>query len=224
MATKGNLSEIPVKHYVVTSSDVARYLSDQLGIRIDCDFSIWDNRAPWEKPANWHKCYVIMRAVFRPEDICIPTNQQDYADRCLAEFSANIQFREDFYKTIKQFMFPENMNQAHMLPPEKISRLAEMGIKGDALNELMRRPDLFYDPVNQRFGVYLRPERIIADMAKDPATNKDSGIISYAYIDGSSNSAESIRWGINVYQGSSVMGKLGSVGVTIDDVFGTARK
>ena len=34
-STKGNLTEIPVKHYTITATDIARYLGDQLGVRFD---------------------------------------------------------------------------------------------------------------------------------------------------------------------------------------------
>lgn len=218
--TKGNLTEIPVKHYIITATDIARYLGDQLGVRFDCDFTLLDNRGPWEKPLNFQKCYVLMRAIFATEDICVPTDTTNYADRFLSENSANMQFRKEFIETLRPFMFPENMAQVRLMPAEQ-ARLAEMGLKGRDLEDLMRRPGLFYDTINKKWGVYLRPERIIADMAKDPATNTVRGVLSHVYLDGNPQQPESIKWGINIYNGST---SVTSYGVTVDDVFGTNRK
>lgn len=217
MATKANLKTIPVEHHIVSSSDVVEYLQNQLGIAFDCDFQLLDNRADWEKPMTTHKCYVMMRVVFRPEDICVSDASGDYVDHVLRETGAGRRFKDNVINVIKPFMFPENMPQARQ-DPVKLQQFAEMGLYGEALEKLMRRPGLFYDQVNDRFGVYLRPERIIGDMCADPDTNKIDGTFAFGYVSNSANNAAAITWGVNVYHGNSVLGKSNN-GITIDAVF-----
>ena len=103
-ARKAHLTEIPVRHARISSSDVVEHLAELLGFNFDCDFALWDNRADWEKPMTTNKCYVIMRAVFRPEDITIRANSADYATQVLMATGAGTQFREDVVETLKPFM------------------------------------------------------------------------------------------------------------------------
>ena len=71
MATKANLKTLPIEHHIVSSSDIVTYLQNELGFAFDCDFKLYDNRGPQEKPMAVEKCFVLMRAVFRTEDICV---------------------------------------------------------------------------------------------------------------------------------------------------------
>jgi hypothetical protein len=216
MAIKANLKELPVKHYNVSSSDVVDHLQNELGFKFDCDFKIWDNRAEWEKPMATNKCFVIMRAVFRPEDIVIQANTHEYADRVLSEVMSGIKFKDNVMKTLEPFMFPKNMGAIKQYP-ERLQVLAEQGIYGEHLEELIRRPRLFLDKVNNRFGIYLRPEKIITDMMTDPATGKPAGAISFGYVSDANGNAASISWGVNLYENlSAAVG-----GVSIDAVFNT---
>lgn len=215
--TKGNLQELPIKHYVISDSEVKQYLRDQLGgIAFDADFALWDNRAEWEKPAACEKCYVIMRAVFDPRDICVTNAKKDFVTTVLESMSADMQFREDVMNALKPFMFPKNMANTKFMP-DQLARLASMGITGNRLEELMRRPGLFYDQVNKRFGLYLRPERIIEDMVRDPATNALDGTMSFGYVVSADNGGF-IRWGVNVYHS-----KVAKSGVSIDSVFNAPK-
>ena len=217
MATKANLKTLPVEHHIVSSSDVVEYLQNELGFAFDCDFKLLDNRAEWEKPTTVNKCYVIMRVVFRPEDICVPDSTGDYVDYVLKETGSGRRFKDNVIEQLKPFMFPENMPQARQ-DPVKLQQFAEMGLYGEDLERLMRRPRLFYDQVNDRFGLYLRPERIIADMCADPATDKIDGVMAFGYVSNSANNAAAISWGVNVYHGNTVIGTNGS-GVTVEAVF-----
>lgn len=214
--TRSHLTEIPVKHARISSSDVVAHLQDLLGFGFDCDFILCDNRADWEKPMTTNKCYVIMRAVFRPEDITVPTNSSEYVDKVLKATSAGTQYREDVMNTLKPFMFPQNMAAAKQ-QPEILQRLAEQGVAGNRLEELMRRPNIFYDQVNQRFGLYLRPERIINDIiVRHYGTNGVfNGVMSFGYLAGDNQNAAAITWGINVYENMTNTPS----GITIDAVF-----
>lgn len=215
------LTEVPVRHAKITSSNIEAYLQTKLGFRIDCDFAIWDNRAEWEKPLRTDKCFVIMRAIFRPEDITIATAPTDYTSRVLASMGSGRTYKKDVMDVLTPFMFPESIADLKQNKQEYIDtrrKLAEMGIHGDRLEELIRRPGLFYDQVNDRFGVYLRPERIIPMILKEYYTAKDGKPFnapwSMGYVSGDMNGV-AYTWGINIYDGMGMP----SSGVTIDAVF-----
>ena len=221
MATKANLKTLPIEHHIVTSSDIVTYLQNQLGFPFDCDFKLYDNRGPYEKPMATEKCYVLMRAVFRPEDICIQDQVSNYVDKVLSESGSNQKFKDTVLKVLEPFMFPENMQELRH-DPEKRAMLAAQGLYDERLEALIRHPRFFYDKVNNRFGIALRPERIIADMCSDEATNKLDGIMSFGYVSDANNNAATITWGVNVYHTTGV--NIGRAGVTIDAVFNSINK
>lgn len=218
MAIKANLKELPIKHYNVSSSDVVEYLQNLLGFRIDCDFKVWDNRSEWEKPMATNKCFVIMRAVFRPEDITFTAQSHEYVDRILGETMSGIKFKDTVINTLEPFMFPKNMAMIRNYP-EKLRVMAEQGIYGANLEELIKHPRLFLDKENNMFGLYLRPEKIIYDMISEADTNKPAGAMSFGYVSDSNKNAASIAWGVNVYENMSAR----MSGVNIDAVFGTIK-
>jgi len=218
MQTKANLKSLPIEHYMISSSEVVEYLQNQLGFAFDCDFQLCDNRAEWEKPVATEKCYVIMRVVFRPEDICISSQVANYVDKVLADAAAGMQFKDTVVEALKPFMFPENLGARLQQDPELVRKLAQQGLFGEKLDRIVRRTKLFYDKTAHAWGVYLRPEEIIKDMCTDPGTNKLDGIVAFGYVSGDSNNASAITWGVNVYHNCHV----GMKGVDIDAVFNGA--
>ena len=72
-------------------------------------------------------------------------------------------FKDTVINVLKPFMFPADIVNVHQ-QPEKEAILASMGLYGEPLNKIIRRPNIFYDQVTDRFGVYLCPEKIIVDM------------------------------------------------------------
>ena len=222
MATKANLKKIPVDHYVVSSSEVAEHLQNQLGFPIDCDFQLLDNRGPFEKPMSTEKCYVLMRVVMRPEDIRMASKVDGYVDIVLKETASGMTFKDTVINVLKPFMFPADIVNVHQ-QPEKEAILASMGLYGEPLNKIIRRPNIFYDKVTDRFGVYLCPEKIIVDMCKDPDTDKIDGSVGFGYVNGDNTSASTIQWGINIYH-NTMIGLKGAGGVTIDAVFNNATR
>jgi hypothetical protein len=217
MATKANLKQIPVEHYVVSSSEVTEHLQNQLGFPIDADFKLLDNRGPFEKPMATEKCYVVMRVVIRPDDIRVKGKSEGYVDQVLKETAAGMMYKDDILEILKPFMFPENMAQVDRMP-EKLQQLAEQGIAGSRLDELKRRPRLFYDQVNQRFGLYLRPECIIKDIVARHYGDENGvfkGVMGFGYLSGDNQNAAAITWGVNIYENMSNTPS----GVTIDAVF-----
>ena len=77
VTNKANIKPIPTDRYLITSSEVVKYLQDQLGFGTICDFTRWTGVSP-------DKSYVRMRAVFAPEDVLAKSHINDYADRMLA--------------------------------------------------------------------------------------------------------------------------------------------
>lgn len=217
METKAHLKKLPVDHYMISASEVVEHLQNQLGFPIDCDFQLLDNRGPFEKPLATHKCYVLMRVVIRPEDIRVNDQITGYVDQVLHDTSAGISFKDTVINVLKPFMFPEKIADVRN-NPQKLAEFAEMGLVGEPLEKLMRRPNIFYDRVNNRFGVYLRPEKIIADMCANPDTNKVDGTVSFGFVSDAAGNAAAISWGVNVYH-SNIVGAASVGGVTIDAVF-----
>ncbi|MBO4734956.1 MAG: hypothetical protein J5614_01040 [Paludibacteraceae bacterium] len=219
MNLKGNIKALPVDFFPITTTDVVRHLQDQLGFQVHADFSVWDNRSPWEKPDNRGSSYVIMRAIFRPQDITIPNQSQNYMERLVQASGAGIQYQKDVISILKKFMFPQDMARVQNMP-EELQRLAKMGIYGERLQELMRRPNMFYEPIKEHYGCYLRPERIIYDMFVDldaAEPNTLAGKVDIVKLE-DSDQAETIKWGVLLWHGTSAQ-TIGNYGVTIDDVF-----
>lgn len=213
------LKKLEIDHIPISSSDVAGHLQDLLGFSFDCDFQIWDNRMDYEKPINTNKCYVIMRCAFRPQDILMMDKPKDYVDSVLRATSAGTQFKDSFIKTIKPFMFPEEIKTESR--PEVLQKLAEMGIYGDRLDMLRSMPGLFYDQVTDRWGVFLRPEAIIGDMVKDPTEDKIDGTMQFGWVSGDPMNSATVNWGANIYKGRMFNG---NNSVALDAVFNAIRR
>jgi len=221
MNTKGNLKPLPIEHYPVTSSDIVNYLANQLGFPFDCDFKIFDNRAQFEKPMAVEKCFVVMRCVFRDEDICVSRGTNDYVDKVLSAASAGKKFKDDVVAVLKDYMFPANIAQELRQNPAKAQELANQGLYGDRLDKIMRHPGFFYDEEEKKWGLYLRPERIIYDMCKDPDTDKLDGTMGFGYLNDAGGNAASITWGVNVYHKSGL--KLGIGGISVEQIFANLK-
>ena len=216
---KGNITPLPVDFYPICASDIVRHLEDQLGFPIHADFSVWDNRPEWEKPDNRGSSYVIMRAIFRPQDVTIPQQSQNYMERLMQQSGAGIQYQKEVMEVLGKFMFPKNMAQVLNMP-EQLQRLAKMGIHGERLQELVRRPNMFYEPIKNMYGCYLRPERIIYDMFVDmdaAEPNTMAGKVDIVKLEDSTQ-GDAIKWGVLLWTGGGSQ-QFSNYGVTIDDVF-----
>lgn len=217
---KGNISPMPIEHYKISASEVVKYLQNELGIGFDCDFKVLDNRAPYEKPMATEKCYVIMRCVFRPEDICVSEHSATYVDKVLQQMGSGKKFKDNVISVLEKFMFPENMRELAQ-KPDKAQQLASQGLYGPELKRLIDHPRFFYDKTNDRFGIALRPECIIKDMLRDVTTNTLDGIMNFGYLDGNSQNTAAVTWGVNVYR--NVGFAMSNGGITIDAVFDSAK-
>lgn len=196
MANKANITPVPIEHYLISSNDVLAYLENELGFKIGADF------ARWTGVTAWHS-YVRMRVVIAPKDIIAPVNNNNYVDKILAENAAGLQFKDHVIGTLEPFMYPKDI--ASILDRnrnEELQRLYQYGLYGDRLKEVVQNAKLNYAKEAGYFRIYLRPERIIADMLKDPSTGKIDGNMSIVAVHGTSS--ETIRWEVEVYKGSTI--------------------
>lgn len=190
MATtnKANIQPIPCDRYVITASQVVKYLQDQLGFNIGYDFTRWVG-------ISADQSYVRMRVVFNPKDIVADSNSSDYVDRILAAKGAGLQFKDTVIEALKPYMFPDNIGYVQQTQ-EDYERMYSLGIAGDRMEELARFSKLTYNPQAKLFRLYLRPERIIYDMLSDPSTDKVDGNMSILTVSGTTS--DTIRWEVSV--------------------------
>lgn len=188
VTNKANIQPIPCDRYVITASQVVKYLQDQLGFNIGYDFTRWVGVAT-------ESSYVRMRVVFNPKDIIADTGSGDYVDRILASNGAGMQFKDTVIAALKPFMFPDNTAYAQKSQDE-VDRMYLIGIFGDRWEEILRFSKLTYNPKANLFRLYLRPERIIYDMLADPANDEVDGNMSIIAVSGTTS--DTIRWEVAV--------------------------
>jgi hypothetical protein len=205
---KAGIQPIPTDRYIITGSDIIKYLQDQLGFGVGHDFTRWTGVSP-------DLSYVRMRVIFAPKDIVADSGSAtDYVERKLAEFSAGLTFKDYVIDTLKPFMYPENINDVRNRP-EDLQRLYTIGVFDDRLNEIIQHSKLNYCQEANVFRLYLRPERIIADMLKNPDTGAIDGNMSIVTVYGTSS--ETIRWDVAVTHGTQSFEGNGQM--SIDAVF-----
>ena len=203
---KANIKPIPTERYVITSSDVIKYLQDQLGFTIACDFTRWTG-------VSEDHSYVRMRVAFNPDDITAKSTSTDYVERVLSESAAGIRFKDNVINTLRPFMYPKTVGDIAN-HPDDINRLFQIGLYNERLSEIMRYSKLKYSRESNMFLIYLRPERIIVDMLADPSTNKIDGEMSIIAVHGTTS--ETIRWEIAVTKNKN---NFGTTDISMDALF-----
>jgi hypothetical protein len=204
---KANIQPIPTDRYSISSSDVIKYLQDQLGVPVAYDFTRWTG-------VTVDQSYVRMRVVFNPDDIMAKNTAGDYVDRVLADNAAGIKFQDRIINTLKPFMYPEEMHNIGN-NPELLQKLCKIGLYNERLSEILQFSKLNYCKEANVFRVYLRAERIIADMLADPATNAIDGEMSILTVHGTTS--ETIRWEVAVSKNKSAFA--GSSNISFDAIF-----
>lgn len=207
---KAGIQPIPTDRYSISTSEVVTYLQDQLGFGIGCDFTRWTG-------VSVDQSYVRMRAVFNPNDIIATTSSRDYVDRVLAENAAGIMFKDTVINTLKPFMYPDTINDVRN-HPDDINRLYQIGVFGERFDEILRYSKLTYCREANMFRIYLRPERIIAEMLADPSTGKIDGDMSILAVNGTTS--ETIRWEVAITKNNHTF--VGSTDLSIDAIFNRA--
>ena len=207
MATnKANIKPVPEERYIITSSDVVKYLQDQLGFTIASDFTRWTG-------VSEDRSYVRMRVVFNPVDIIARNTSTDYVDRILSENAAGIRFKDSVIDTIRPFMYPSTVGDLAN-HPDDLNRLFQIGLYNERLSEIIKYSKLNYCRESNVFLLYLRPERIIVDMLADPSTNKIDGDLSIIAVHGTTS--ETTRWDVSVTKNKN---SFGTTDISIDALF-----
>lgn len=204
---KAGIQPIPTDRYSITTSDVIKFLQDQLTFGIAADFTRWTGVSP-------DLSYVRMRVVFSPSDIVATTTSKDYVDRVLAENAAGIMFKDTVINTLKPYVYPDNTIDVRR-NPEDLQRLYQIGVFDNRLDEIITHSKLNYCKDANVFRLYLRPERIIADMLADPSTGEIDGEMNILSVQGTSS--ETIRWEVAVTKHRNTFA--GSNQMSIDAIF-----
>ena len=205
IANKSGVQPVPCDRYVITSSQVIKYLQDQLGFSVGYDFTRWVGVSP-------DQSYVRMRVVFNPKDLIADSNSTDYVDKVLEASGAGIQFKDTVINTLKPYMFPDNTGFVHK-SQDDIDRMYLIGIFGERYEEILRFAKMSYSQQANLFRLYLRPERIIFDMLKDASTDKIDGEASIVRVAGTTS--DTIQWLVIV----SNKGKAYTSSLDIDTIF-----
>lgn len=204
---KAAIQPIPSDRYMITTSDVQKYLQDELGFEIRCDFTRWTGMSP-------DKSYVRMRVVLFPDDIIAKRTMDDYADIVLAGAGAGNSFKNTVIDTLTPFMYPDTIGDLYN-HPDDIKRLADMGVYQERLFDIVSNAKLNYCREANLFRLYLRPERIITDMLADPKTNKVKGHMDIIGVYGTTS--ETIRWEVAVTKNKNSFGNINDL--NMDAIF-----
>ena len=204
---KAGIQPVPTDHFIITGSDVIKYLQDQLGCSVAYDFTRWTGSVP-------ALSYVRMRVVFQPKDIVIDSVSKDYVDRTLETYAAGTTFDGDKIEVLKPFMYPENMPELRN-NVEIRNRCYMLGLTDERWDEIMRNSKLNYAREANVFRLYLRAERIIEDMLRDPGTDKIAGNMSIISVQGTTS--ETIRWDVAITRDASTF--VGSSELSLDAIF-----
>lgn len=188
VVNKSGVQPIPCDRYVITASQVIKYLQDQLGFSVGYDFTRWVG-------VSADNSYVRMRVVFNPKDILTDTKSTDYVDRVLSSTGSGLQFKDTVMSALKPYMFPDNIAWAQK-SQDDFDRMYLIGIFGDRWEDILRFSKLTYNPKANLFRLFLRPERIIYDMLSDPTTDEVDGSMSIIAVAGTTS--DTIRWEVAV--------------------------
>lgn len=207
--TKSGVKPIEVDLYTFSTHDVIDYLENHvLGFKVGHDFTKWDGVTP-------DHSYVRMRIVIASKDIMADVKPTNYVDRVLSENAAGIMFKEDVINALEPFMYPKTIGNIRN-QSETLQHLRDYGVYGERLDELVKNAQLNYSKETGFWCVYLRPERILADMVKNVATNKIEGNMSIIKVEGGDNTSDIIRWTVLVDRRNSFVG---SNSIPIDAIF-----
>lgn len=202
--TKCGIPPMPIEIYKFGTADITNYLRNQLGFDVGVDYCRWTG-------ITANHSYVRMRIVIMPKDIIVPVESNNFVDRTLNENSAGMRFKDTVLDTLKPYMYPANVDQlkAH---PDTLRHLYEHGVYGDRLEEIIRYAKLNYSKEAGFFRLYLRPERIIADMLSDPNNNEIDGNMAITRVIG--ETPETFQWEIQVTSNSGLTSD-----ISIDKIF-----
>ena len=204
---KGNLKPIPTTKYEIMTGDVVKYLQDQLGFGVCCDFTRWTG-------VTIDHSYVRMRVVFSPNDIISRSTSRDYVDRVLEQNAAGMMFKDNVIDTLKPYLYPTGMEQLRN-HPDVIEKLYKLGVYNERFAEIMRFSTMQYCRDRNVFCIYLRPERIITDMLSDPSTGEVDGKLEIVAVYGTTS--DTIKWIVNVTK--STNGMPFGTNISVDAVF-----
>lgn len=203
--TKSGIESLSIESYKIGTADITNYLRNQLGFDIGVDYRRWTGITP-------NHSYVRMRVVMLPKDILVQTNTTDFIGRTLSENHADLHFKDIVCNILKPYMYPPNIGDIRN-HPAVMQHLYEYGVFGERFEEIVEFSKLNFSKEAGFVRVYLRPERIIADMLSDPTTNEVPGDMAILRVIG--DTPETFQWEVQVTNGSG----LSTNGISIDKIF-----
>lgn len=215
--TKSGIQELKVQLYNPSQDDVTRYLQNNiLGLKIVTDYERWEG-------ANGN-AYIRMRLAINAKDIASDeTLGEDLVSRLLRQDGSPYLFKKKVIDAIKPFMFPDNMMNILQMP-DVIETLAKKGIHGQNLKKIIQfsKPQFSHDTSGDWFCIYLRPERILEDMVKDPKTDKTAGEFQILSVKGGNATndgyKEPISW-VAIVDNRKAAVAAGNYDVSVDSIF-----
>lgn len=214
--TKANIPFTTIHGSNISANDVYNHLQNTvLGIPIKMGFLTWHGPAA--------SCYVVSKVCIPASEIASTAKPTDFVSKVLADYNANTCLRKDIVDLIKPFMFP-NAEELGIIMRDvnAVKNLANIGIAGNNLQELMMFRDFRYSPQTGYYVIYLDTEKIIRDMVKDPTSDKINGSLRIASVVGEKD--EQIRWEIYITETKNGFGGgNGIMDVSLDRILATVR-
>ena len=207
--TKAGLKFKTTYKTTISTADITSYLeNDVLQLPIDTKFF------PLIGATGG---YVILALTLNEKDFAVSSRPTGYAERELLKYDGYSKtYKKDIDDKLKPFFMP-NAEQIDLLTrdPEYCKLLSNIGLWGANLKTVQTFSNYRYSPETGYHVIFLDVEKIIAQMAEDPLTNKIEGTFTIDKI----NVDKDIRWDISITRGNVRRNS----SISIDDVIRTAR-
>lgn len=196
--TACGIDSIPVRLFKISEAEITRYLTNNvLHFPVLASYDRYDGIPGMP--------YVIMKVAI-PAKYAIERREVGnsvFADMVRKD-GANTCIKKSLFTDIKPFRFPKYVTDGSILSmPEERDLMIRRGVAGDDLINLIKfsKPCVSRDNMNDYVCIYLRPERIIAQMLSDKFTGKAFGDIIIEGIQGGcrhqdTNTTDPIVWDV----------------------------
>lgn len=188
MANRANIERIKRDIYPVTCADIRKFLEDDiLGFKLhDLDVRKWNS-------PNGRASYTVIRISMFDKDVAKQKTSGNYFDKVIAEDGMFQEINEDVEKSLKPFMFPENIDLVKQ-STEALAKLWERGIENENLDRIIRFSKINRADKYKKYICFLRPEKIIEYMLQDPATGKIDGSFGIPYTNVFGSTVQDMIW------------------------------
>lgn len=218
LATKGGLKFKTKFSTVISASDVANYLTNEV-FKLPIKVSLRTIHGP--NPTRG--AYVITVLAIAESDLAVTSTVKDYSEKVLASFGANTKYKKEILDKVDNYRLPTpEQFDLTMRTPEGAKQLTNIGIWGDNLININQYSSFKYSPQTGFYVIYLDTEKILKEMAQDPLDHEIKGIFDIKTIYGEKD--EAIRWEVEIDAGNGGASyRTTPFNVSIDRIIATAR-